>query len=141
MKKFKKHSRKFKRYWQLFLKSPMLLNTTTYQSIYCFKHLIRQIDILNFLLELSPEFQIPFQTFKTYQTYIENTLITPYTDAPIEGINHKIKVIKRILFGYFSFYHWITCHANHVSSTSRVIKSRIFMIQNLTKTKTKILTE
>ena len=32
MKKFKTHSRKSKHYRQLFLKYPMLLNTTTYQS-------------------------------------------------------------------------------------------------------------
>ena len=36
----------------------------------------------------------------------------------------KIKVIKRIAFGYRSFYHF---------------KSRILMIQNLTKPKLKIL--
>ncbi|MDB8550927.1 transposase, partial [Turicibacter sanguinis] len=48
----------------------------------------------------------------------------PYTNGPIEGINNKIKVIKRIAFGYRSFYHF---------------KSRILMIQNLTKPKRKIL--
>ena len=88
---------------------------------------------------ISPELQTAFQTFKTYQAYIENTLTTPYTNGPIEGINNKIKVIKRIAFGYRNFYHWVTCHAKHVSSTSRVIKSRILMIQNLTKPKVKIL--
>ncbi|MFQ7173949.1 MAG: transposase [Thomasclavelia ramosa] len=31
-----------------------------------------------------------------------NTLTTPYTNGPIEGINNKIKVIKRIAFGYRS---------------------------------------
>lgn len=137
---------------------------------------MREIDILNFLLDLSPELkatydlyqdllftlqtknlerlndliqaehplispelQTAFQTFKTYQSYIEHTLTTPYTNGPIEGINNKIKVIKRIAFGYRNFYHWVTCHAKHVSSTSRVIKSRILMIQNLTKPKRKIL--
>ncbi len=100
---------------------------------------MREIDILNFLLNLSPEFQTAFQTFKTYQSYIENTLTTSYTNAPIEGINNKIKVTKRIAFGYRSFYHWVTYHAEHVSSTSRVIKSRILMTQNLTKPKVKIL--
>jgi len=40
MKKFKKHGRKFKRYWRLFLKSHALLNVTTYRSVYCFKHLL-----------------------------------------------------------------------------------------------------
>ena len=48
----------------------------------------------------------------------------------VGGINNKIKVIKRIAFGYRNFYHWVTCHAKHVSSTSKVIKSCIFMIQN-----------
>lgn len=161
MKKFKKHGRKFKRYWRLFLKSHTLLDTTTYRSVYCFKQPMREIDILNFLLDLSPELkatyelyqdllfaiqsknvnrfnhlletehpmispelQTSFQTFKTYTSYIYNTLTTPYTNGPIEGINNKIKVIKRIAFGYRSFYHF---------------KSRILMIQNLTKPKRKIL--
>ena len=161
MKKFKKHSRKFKRYWRLFLKSHTLINTTTYRSVYCFKQPMREIDILNFLLDLSPElkatynlyqdllftlqtknlerfnhllqakhplispeFQTAFQTFKTYQSYIQNTLTTSYTNGPIEGINNKIKVIKRIAFGYRSFYHF---------------KSRILITQNLTKPKVKIL--
>lgn len=161
MKKFKKHGRKFKRYWRLFLKSQTLLNTTTYRSVYCFKQPMREIDILSFLLDLSPELkatydlyqdllftlqtknidqfnhlletehplisselQTAFQTFKTYSSYIHNTLTTPYTNGPIEGINNKIKVIKRIAFGYRSFYHF---------------KSRILMIQNLTQPKTKIL--
>ena len=124
MKKFKKHGRKFKRYWRLFLKSHTLLDTTTYRSVYCFKQPMREIDILNFLLDLSPELQTSFQTFKTYASYIYNTLTTPYTNGPIEGINNKIKVIKRIAFGYRSFYHF---------------KSRILMIQNLTKPKRKIL--
>ncbi|WP_147633220.1 transposase, partial [Turicibacter sanguinis] len=73
---------------------------------------------------ISPELQTSFQTFKTYTSYIYNTLTTPYTNGPIEGINNKINVIKRIAFGYRSFYHF---------------KSRILMIQNLTKPKRKIL--
>ena len=66
----------------------------------------------------------PENTFKTYQSYIQNTLNTPYTNGPIEGINNIFKVIKRIAFDYRSFYHF---------------KSRILMIQNLTKPKVKIL--
>ena len=74
---------------------------------------MREIDILNFLLNLSPEFQTAFQTFKTYQSYIENTLTTSYTNAPIEGINNKIKVTKRIAFGYRSFYHFKIKNSYH----------------------------
>ena len=64
------------------------------------------------------------QTVKTEQTeypYDELLIATGSyaVSPPIEGINHKIKVIKRIPFDYRSFYHWVTCHAKHVSSTSR----------------------
>ncbi|WP_394806289.1 transposase [Turicibacter sanguinis] len=86
-----------------------------------FNHLLQ---VKHFLI--SPEFQIAFQTFKTYQSYIENTLITSYTNGPSEGINNKIKVIKRITFVYRSFYHF---------------KSRILITQNLTKPKVKILAD
>lgn len=174
MKQFKKHSRKFKRYWLLFLKSHTLLNTIIYRSLYCFKQPMHGIDILSSLLDLSselkatynlyrdllftlqtknlnrlnhllktehpqisPELHTDLQTFKMYQPYIKNTLSTPYTNGPIEEINDKIKIIKRIAFGYRSFYHWLTCHAMHVSSTSRAIKSHILMIQNLNPIKKK----
>ena len=60
MKQFKKHSRKFKRYSRLFLKSHTLLNTTTYHSVYSFKQPMREIDILNFLLDLSPELKATY---------------------------------------------------------------------------------
>ena len=89
----------------------------------------KNVNRFNHLLEtehpmISPELQTAFQTFKTYTSYIYHTLTTPYTNGPIEGINNKIKVIKRIAFGYRSFYHF---------------KSRILMIQTLTKPKLKIL--
>ncbi|MTL80909.1 ISL3 family transposase, partial [Turicibacter sanguinis] len=61
----------------------------------------KNVNRFNHLLEtehpmISPELQTSFQTFKTYTSYIYNTLTTPYTNGPIEGINNKIKVIKRI---------------------------------------------
>lgn len=51
----------------------------------------KKIDRLNHFLEIkhpliSPELQTPFQTFKTSQSYIENTLTTAYTNGTIEGI-------------------------------------------------------
>ena len=63
MKKFKKHSHKFKHYWPLFLKSHTLLNTTTYHSVYCFKKPMRKIDILNFL-DLSPKMKTTYDLYQ-----------------------------------------------------------------------------
>lgn len=47
------------------------------------------------------------KTLQNYIGYIENSFIYDYTNGILEGINNKIKVIKRIAFGYISFYHFI----------------------------------
>lgn len=46
------------------------------------------------------------KTTKKYREYIVNMFNTNYTNGVIEGINNKIKVIKRIAFGYRSFVHF-----------------------------------
>ena len=56
------------------------------------------------------------KTFKKHMNYIENTLKYQYINGIFAGINNKIKVIKRITFGYKCFYHF---------------KNRILINQNL----------
>ena len=36
------------------------------------------------------------KTLTNYQDYIKNTIETSYTNGVLEGINNKIKVIKRM---------------------------------------------
>ena len=55
---------------------------------------------------LSTEIKTAIKTLTNYQDYIKNTIETPYTNGVLEGINNNIKVIKRIAFGYCSFYHF-----------------------------------
>lgn len=43
-------------------------------------------------------------TLLKYQDYVKNKIDSDYTNGVIEGINHKIKVIKRITITYRSFY-------------------------------------
>lgn len=45
-------------------------------------------------------------TFKQFKPYIINAVKYKYTNGVIEGINNKIKVIKRIAFGYRSFFNF-----------------------------------
>ena len=52
---------------------------------------------------LSSYMRTSVRTLKKYCAYVENTFLYPYTNGPIEGINNKIKVIKRIAFGFRSF--------------------------------------
>ena len=46
------------------------------------------------------------KTFKKYLEYIENSLNYNYNNGLIEGINRKIKTLKRSTYGYKNFYHF-----------------------------------
>ena len=46
------------------------------------------------------------KTSKEYEEYIINSVKYGYTNGLIEGFNNKIKVIKRIAFGYRSFFNF-----------------------------------
>ncbi|MCO4330046.1 transposase [Staphylococcus hyicus] len=46
-------------------------------------------------------------TLIKYLPYISNTIQYPHlTTGPIEGINNKIKLIKRVAYGYRNFYNF-----------------------------------
>jgi len=60
-------------------------------------------------------------TAKKYNVYFSNAIVSKYSNGVLEGLNNKIKVLKRIAFGYRSFYHF---------------KNRIMITQNLVKLKT-----
>lgn len=62
------------------------------------------------------------KTFNKYLSFIENSLKYEYSNGPIEGINNKIKVIKRIAFGYRSFLNlrrriFISCNLINIKGT------------------------
>lgn len=158
MNEDKDHYNKFKRYWKLLLKDSSKINYSFSKYNYIFKKPMREIDIINYLLELSRELQASYQlyqdirfcietknidrlfqiinspnpnisdymqtsikTLKKYSEYIINTLNHNYNNGILEGIINKIKVIKRIAFGYRSFYHF---------------KNRILITQNIAHMKT-----
>lgn len=133
---------KFKHYWRLLLMTKENLNSLDFFYSPCFKKMISQYEIVEFLLSLdeelkatydfyqdvlfsikhrkfnffnqtienpptnlSPEMKTSLKTLRKYNGYIGHMLECHYTNGVLEGINNKIKVIKRIAFGYRSFYH------------------------------------
>ncbi|WP_113846002.1 transposase [Enterococcus durans] len=44
------------------------------------------------------------EIFRRYQSGIANTFNVSYSNGVTEGLNNKIKLIKRIVFGYRNFY-------------------------------------
>lgn len=80
-----------------------------------------QAVLSEYKLQVSSHMQVSIRTFEKYSDYIENTLKYPYTNGILEGLNNKIKVIKRIAFGYRCFHHF---------------KNRIMITQNIADLKT-----
>lgn len=153
----KNHYNKLKKHWKLLLKRISDVDYENYHYSPSFRKNMRDIDILNYLLDLDEELKSSYElyqkimlylrnadflgiqntlsnvspnvstymktsikTIRKYITYVENTLKYSYTNGVLEGINNKIKVLKRLAFGYKSFYHF---------------RNRIMIIQNLSMLK------
>ncbi len=65
---------------------------------------------------ISTYMKTSIKSIRKNKAYILNMMSTNYNNGVIEGINNKIKVTKRIAFGYRSYYHF---------------KARIFITQGM----------
>ena len=52
---------------------------------------------------ISEEMKQVIKTYRKYEEYIINSLKYPYSNGICEGINNKIKLIKRIAYGFRNF--------------------------------------
>jgi transposase len=58
-------------------------------------------------LEMLPEFNACFKAFTNWQKEILNSFDCPYTNGFTEGVNNKVKVIKRNAFGIRKFERFL----------------------------------
>ncbi|NMA69462.1 MAG: ISL3 family transposase [Desulfitobacterium sp.] len=158
MNRDKKNYNKLKKYWKLLLKDNTRVDHINYRYHRSFRNQMREIDIINYLLDLDPKLKASYKlyhyvrfciknkefdllktalddnfnivsdymktsikTIRKYIDYVSNALKYDYNNGVLEGINNKIKVIKRIAFGFRCFYHF---------------RNRILITQSLAKLKT-----
>ena len=69
-----------------------------------FNHFIQSVD--KNLKNSSGFILTALNTFKEYLSHIANSLTYDYSNGGLEGINNKIKVLKRIAYGYRSFVNF-----------------------------------
>lgn len=50
-----------------------------------------------------PSFKSCAKTYFNCVREIRNSLLVPYSNGPMEGYNNKIKILKRITFGFRNF--------------------------------------
>lgn len=120
---FKRNMTDFQVVEYLLSLSPELENSyKCYQNVlYCIKHnnfKLLETTLNEYKSSVSVHLKKSINTIRTYSQYINNTLSCRYTNGIIEGINNKIKVIKRIAFGYKSYYHF----RNRILITQGILK-------------------
>lgn len=71
------------------------------------KERLRTFRTYAFVADL-PEFSACLTMLKNWEPYILNAFACPYSNGFTEGVNNKIKVLKRIAFGYRSFRNFRT---------------------------------
>ena len=117
---------RLKKYWRLLQLNQSDLNL--HHHFYCrsFKKYISTQEIVDYLLSNSAELKATYEVVQAAHhsiksskitslvyllqsppvQFIKNMMRSTLTNGIIETINNKIKVIKRIAFGYPSFYHF-----------------------------------
>ena len=73
-----------------------------------------------YLNEVNEQMRTSMKTILDKQNYVTNVLNSRYSNGIIEGINNYIKVLKRIAFGYKSFYHF----RNRILITRKLITKK-----------------
>lgn len=71
----------------------------------------KDIDLFVKIIEtkhnnISGYMKTALKTYNKFKTFIINSLSYDYNNGVIEGTNNLIKCIKRIAFGFKSFYHF-----------------------------------
>ncbi|MEG2344285.1 MAG: transposase, partial [Acidaminococcaceae bacterium] len=124
------YQRTFKRYMtsrevldELLTRDNKLAATYDFYQTFLYTIKKRDVGLLEKMLHgdlngLSPQMITAAKTLRKQEPHLLNSLIYPYHNGRIEGLNNKNKVIKRIAFGYKSFLHF----RNRILITQGILK-------------------
>ena len=84
----------------------------TYHYVHELRRLLKENQIRNLIInsflfifsDVYPKLRPVIRTLRRLAAFIENTMTySNLTNGPLEGINNKIKLIKRVSFGYRNY--------------------------------------
>ena len=108
----------------------------TYHYVHELRRLLKENQIEKFnhklfsihLSDVYPKLRPVIRTLRRLAAFIENTMTySNLTNGPLEGINNKIKLIKRVSFGYRNYDNL----RNRIIITSRLFASTKKRLNNL----------
>lgn len=80
------------------------------------------IKTLEFSGKISPKLEATIGMYYKHLSLIQNMMDSTYSNGPVEGINRKIKQIKRTAYGYRNWSHFYT--RIRIESTIKVEKKK-----------------
>ena len=157
MKKYKKHHRKFKRYWRLILKSRDELDVSRWKKFVCFDYLMTEVDVVNFLINLDVELRETYYIYQDLLYSLKNKkydLLTKTLNNYNKNISTYMKTSVKTLLEFLPFikntfnnnYHngYIEGNNNFIKVIKRIafgfrsfrrFKARIMICKGLIKIK------
>ena len=148
MKENKEDKNKFKRYWRLILKSRFDLNTGSWQKFRCFKNLMTEADVVDYLLNKDKFFENSYDLYQNILYHLQHrdyngfikTINMEYKDIPkqmittLNTLRKYSKYIENTL--NYSYSNGVMERNNN---TCKLIKRISFGFRNFQNMKSRII--
>ena len=148
MKENKKDQNKFKRYWRFILKSRFDLDTSSWKKFRCFKELMTEIDVVDYLLNKNQFFENSYDLYQDILYHLqsrnydgfnkvineESKEISSYMKTTLNTLKKYSKYIKNTL--EYSYSNGVMERNNN---TCKLIKRISFGFRNFRNMKSRII--
>ena len=148
MKENKSDRNKFKSYWRLILKSRFDLNNSSWKKFRCFKDLMTEIDVIDYLLNKSSVLENTYDLYQDILYYLQHrdyngfdkviskeyNNLSPYMDTTLKTLKKYSKYIKNTL--EYSYNNGVMERNNN---TCKLIKRISFGFRNFINMKSRIM--
>ena len=148
MKYDKINYKKLKRYWKLILKDETELDCSKWKRFTCFKHLMTQKDVVNYIVSQNDELKNTYDVYQKLLYAIKNnnqSLFDEVLDSNLSNISSYMKTSIRTLKEFrFNIYYTFTYHYHNGfiegnNNFIKVIKRIAFGFRSFRRFKARIM--
>ena len=139
---------KFKRYWRFILKSRFDLDSSTWNKFRCFKNLMREIDVVNYLLSKDKFFENSYDLYQDILYHLQHRNYEGFNkvvNKEYKDISKQIQITLNTLKKYSKYikntleYSYSNGVMERNNNTCKLIKRISFGFKNFRNMKSRIM--
>ena len=139
---------KFKRYWRFILKSRFDLNTNKWQKFRCFKNLMTEVDVVNYLLNIDMFFENTYDLYQDILYHLQHRDYNGFNNVinyEYQNISNQMKTSLNTLRKYSNLikntleYTYNNGVMERNNNTCKLIKRISFGFRNFRNMKSRIM--